>query len=142
MQKIDNYIGWGFCCFVLVLFCCFFFPGKVWQLGSSSPNFTLEGHEKGVNCIDYYSGGDKPYLISGADDRLVKIWDYQVCVQLVINFCADCHSKNIVEVIEKEGKDLSTPTDFPHFSLEKGIVGGNISCHVFHLKKTNNFLNT
>lgn len=51
---------------------------KVWQLGSSSPNFTLEGHEKGVNCIDYYSGGDKPYLISGADDRLVKIWDYQV----------------------------------------------------------------
>ena len=53
---------------------------KVWQLGSSSPNFTLEGHEKGVNCIDYYSGGDKPYLISGADDRLVKIWDYQVQV--------------------------------------------------------------
>lgn len=55
-------------------------PGllKVWQLGSSSPNFTLEGHEKGVNCIDYYSGGDKPYLISGADDRQVKIWDYQV----------------------------------------------------------------
>lgn len=51
---------------------------QVWQLGSSSPNFTLEGHEKGVNCIDYYSGGDKPYLISGADDRQVKIWDYQV----------------------------------------------------------------
>lgn len=50
---------------------------KVWNLGSSSPNFTLEGHDKGVNCIDYYHGGDKPYLISGADDRLVKIWDYQ-----------------------------------------------------------------
>lgn len=46
-------------------------------------NFTLEGHEKGVNCVDYYHGGDKPYLISGADDRLVKIWDYQnkTCVQ-------------------------------------------------------------
>lgn len=56
---------------------------KVWQLGSSIPNFTLEGHEKGVNCVDYYHGGDKPYLISGADDRLVKIWDYQnkTCVQ-------------------------------------------------------------
>lgn len=51
---------------------------KVWQLGSPHPNFTLEGHDKGVNCVDYYSGGDKPYLISGADDRLVKIWDYQV----------------------------------------------------------------
>uniref|UniRef100_A0A8C4RXV6 Coatomer subunit beta' n=2 Tax=Erpetoichthys calabaricus TaxID=27687 RepID=A0A8C4RXV6_ERPCA len=56
---------------------------KVWQLGSSSPNFTLVGHEKGVNFIDYYSGADKPYLISGADDHLVKIWDYQnkTCVQ-------------------------------------------------------------
>ena len=51
---------------------------KVWQLGSTQANFTLEGHEKGVNCIDYYSGGDKPYLVSGGDDRLVKIWDYQV----------------------------------------------------------------
>jgi hypothetical protein len=24
---------------------------KVWSLGSTEPNFTLEGHEKGVNCI-------------------------------------------------------------------------------------------
>lgn len=47
-------------------------------MGANSPNFTLEGHEKGVNCVDYYHGGDKPYLISGADDRMVKIWDYQV----------------------------------------------------------------
>ena len=90
---------------------------KVWQLGSTAPNFTLEGkpislrwpktrrsfytlnvksltcltlvrfiflgHDKGVNCVDYYHGGDKPYLISGADDRAVKIWDYQNknCVQ-------------------------------------------------------------
>ena len=53
---------------------------QVWQLGSSTPNFTLEGHEKGVNCVDYYCGGDKPYLISGADDRVAKIWDYQVSV--------------------------------------------------------------
>ena len=28
--------------------------------------------------MDYYTGGDKPYLISGADDRTCKIWDYQV----------------------------------------------------------------
>ncbi|CAG0887580.1 unnamed protein product [Cyprideis torosa] len=68
---------------------------KVWQLGSSSPNFTLEGHEKGVNCVDYYHGGDKPYLISGADDRLVKIWDYQnkSCVQTL-----EGHAQNISAV--------------------------------------------
>jgi coatomer subunit beta' len=44
---------------------------QVWQLGSPVPNFTLEGHEKGVNCVDYFQGGEKPYLISGADDRHV-----------------------------------------------------------------------
>jgi len=65
---------------------------KVWSLGSPSPNFTLEGHEKGVNCLDYYSGGDKPYLISGADDCLAKIWDYQTktCVQTL-----EGHSQNV-----------------------------------------------
>ncbi|XP_052820724.1 coatomer subunit beta'-like isoform X4 [Mya arenaria] len=68
---------------------------KVWQLGSPNPNFTLEGHEKGVNCVDYYTGGDKPYLISGADDRLCKIWDYQnkTCVQTL-----EGHAQNIAAV--------------------------------------------
>ena len=68
---------------------------KVWQLGSAAPNFTLEGHEKGVNAVDYYHGGDKPYLISGADDRLVKIWDYQnkTCVATL-----DGHAANISAV--------------------------------------------
>lgn len=68
---------------------------KVWQLGSPTPNFTLEGHEKGANCVDYYTGGDKPYLISGADDRMVKIWDYQnkTCVQTL-----EGHAQNIAAV--------------------------------------------
>ena len=56
----------------------------MWSLGSPVPNFTLEGHEKGVNALDYYSGGDKPYLISGADDRTSKIWDYQVCIIVTV----------------------------------------------------------
>lgn len=61
-------------------------------MGSAAPNFTLEGHEKGVNCVDYYHGGDKPYLVSGADDHSVKIWDYQnkTCVQTL-----DGHTQNI-----------------------------------------------
>ncbi|VEN34658.1 unnamed protein product [Callosobruchus maculatus] len=68
---------------------------KVWQLGAPTANFTLEGHEKGVNCVDYYHGGDKPYLISGADDRLVKIWDYQnkTCVQTL-----EGHAQNVTAV--------------------------------------------
>ena len=55
---------------------------KVWGLGSHSPHYTLEGHERGVNCVDYYPSGDKPYILSGADDRTVKIWDYQVRTML------------------------------------------------------------
>jgi len=51
---------------------------KVWGLGSPVPHYTLEGHERGVNCVDYYPSGDKPYILSGADDQTVKIWDYQV----------------------------------------------------------------
>ena len=47
---------------------------------ASRRHFSLEGHERGVNCIDYYPGGDKPYLLSGADDKTVKIWDYQTKV--------------------------------------------------------------
>ena len=68
---------------------------KVWSLGSPVPNFTLEGHERGVNAIDYYTGGDRPYLISGADDRLVKVWDYQTkaCIQTL-----DGHSHNVAAV--------------------------------------------
>uniref|UniRef100_A0A146LR86 Coatomer subunit beta' n=1 Tax=Lygus hesperus TaxID=30085 RepID=A0A146LR86_LYGHE len=68
---------------------------KVWQLGSAAANFTLDGHEKGVNCVDYYHGGDKPYLISGADDHMVKIWDYQnkTCVQTL-----EGHAQNITAV--------------------------------------------
>jgi coatomer subunit beta' len=68
---------------------------KVWSIGQPTPNFTLEGHEKGVNCVDYFTGGDRPYLISGADDKLVKIWDYQTktCVQTL-----DGHSHNVSAV--------------------------------------------
>lgn len=68
---------------------------KVWSVGQPTANFTLEGHEKGVNCVDYFTGGDRPYLISGADDKLVKVWDYQTkaCVQTL-----EGHTHNVAAV--------------------------------------------
>ena len=71
---------------------------KVWGLTAGTPHFSLEGtgaHDRGVNCIDYYPGGDKPYLLSGADDRTVKIWDYQTkaCLQTL-----EGHGHNVSSV--------------------------------------------
>ncbi|KAI9342525.1 coatomer WD associated region-domain-containing protein [Obelidium mucronatum] len=68
---------------------------KVWSFGTSVANYTLNGHEKGVNCVDYYHGGDKPYLITGADDKMIKIWDYQnkTCVQTL-----EGHTQNVTVV--------------------------------------------
>lgn len=43
---------------------------KVWGINSSSPYFSLSEHKMGVNCIDYATAGDKPYLISGSDDKV------------------------------------------------------------------------
>eukprot|EP00927_Polykrikos_kofoidii_P056085 TRINITY_DN5026_c0_g1_i1.p1 TRINITY_DN5026_c0_g1~~TRINITY_DN5026_c0_g1_i1.p1 ORF type:complete len:911 (+),score=145.22 TRINITY_DN5026_c0_g1_i1:55-2733(+) len=67
---------------------------KVWGItgGSGASHFTLNGHAKGVNCVEYAPGGEKPYIISGSDDRTVKIWDYQTkqCIQTLSG-----HTNNI-----------------------------------------------
>ena len=68
---------------------------KVWGIGSSTPHFTLEGHKKGVNCIDYYPGADKPYLLSGADDATVIVWDYQT--KAIVN-SLEGHTNNVSAV--------------------------------------------
>ena len=69
---------------------------KVWSLSSPKANYTLQGHQKGVNCVEYYEGSDKPYLISGADDKLIKVWDYQnkACVQTL-----EGHTNNVMRVM-------------------------------------------
>lgn len=68
---------------------------KIWNLGSPDPNFTLDAHLKGVNCVDYFTGGDKPFLISGSDDHTAKVWDYQTksCVQTL-----EGHTHNVSAV--------------------------------------------
>ncbi|KAG0457837.1 hypothetical protein HPP92_022994 [Vanilla planifolia] len=68
---------------------------KIWNLGSPDPNFTLDAHVKGVNCVDYFTGGDRPYLITGSDDQTAKVWDYQTksCVQTL-----EGHTHNVSSV--------------------------------------------
>ncbi|XP_024518883.1 coatomer subunit beta'-1 [Selaginella moellendorffii] len=68
---------------------------KIWNLGSPEPNFTLDAHVKGVNCVEYFTGGDRPYLITGSDDQTAKVWDYQTkaCVQTL-----EGHTHNVSAV--------------------------------------------
>ena len=56
---------------------------KVWGIGGATPHFSLDGHERGVNCVDYYPGGDKPYLMRTACDKTTKIGASQptACLQ-------------------------------------------------------------
>ena len=74
----------------------------------------MEGHDKVVNCVDYYHGGDKPYLISGADDRLVKIWDYQ--------------NKPCVQTLEGHAQNISSVT-FIEFQSRRHIWNMKLSQH-------------
>jgi coatomer subunit beta' len=67
---------------------------KVWGTtgNNTTAHFTLSGHKKGVNCVEYAPTGEKPYLITGADDRTVCVWDYQTkqCIQTLSS-----HTNNV-----------------------------------------------
>src|ERR1700679_3724116 len=65
---------------------------KMWSLGSSTPNYTMDAHDKGVNYVDFYPGADKPYLVTTGDDKTVKVWDYlsKSCVQTM-----EGHTNNV-----------------------------------------------
>ena len=45
-------------------------------INAVNSQLTLEGHLKGCGAVAFCTLADKPYLASGGDDYLVKIWDY------------------------------------------------------------------
>ncbi|KAG9050527.1 hypothetical protein FS837_004711 [Tulasnella sp. UAMH 9824] len=81
---------------------------KIWSFGSSHPNFTLDAHEKGVNYVEYYHGGEKPYLVTTGDDRLVKVWDY--------------HSKSCIQTLESHTSNVSFAIFHPSLPI---IISGS-----------------
>merc|ERR1719335_2076986 len=69
---------------------------KIWGVTGGGQgggaHFSLTGHTRGVNCIEYSPSGEKPYLVSGSDDQAIRIWDYQTkqCIQTLTG-----HTNNI-----------------------------------------------
>ncbi|WBW73864.1 coatomer beta' subunit [Schizosaccharomyces osmophilus] len=87
--------------------CCLDGTVKVWNFGSPVANFTLQAHDRVVNYVSYYPAGDKPYLVTSGDDRLIKIWDYQ--------------TKACVRVLEGHTNNVSFAAFHPKFPL---IISG------------------
>ncbi|PWZ21154.1 Coatomer subunit beta'-2 [Zea mays] len=57
---------------------------KIWDLHSDNDcKLQLSGHSDLVVCLDYFSLGDKLYLITGSKDTTAKIWDFEMgcCIQ-------------------------------------------------------------
>lgn len=67
-------------------------------------NYTLtDGHEKGINCLDFYAGADRPFLVTGSDDFTVRVWDY--------------HTKSCVRVLEGHSNNVSAVAFHPQLPL-------------------------
>ena len=47
---------------------------QVWSIGQPTPNFTLEGHEKGVNTVDYFTGGKAANTVLSASWAWPTFW--------------------------------------------------------------------
>lgn len=71
---------------------------KIWTISTSksAANFSLIGHESGVNCIDFCNDTERSHLVSGGDDFNVKVWDYQT-KQCLYTF-EQAHSDNVAAV--------------------------------------------
>ena len=71
---------------------------KIWSITTkkTSANYSLVGHQAGVNCLDFCAAIDRPHLVSGGDDGHVKVWDYQT-KQCLFTFDKG-HTDNVVDV--------------------------------------------
>ena len=102
---------------------------RVWGINSPRPYFTLIGHDGGVYAVDYLSDGDKPYLVSGADDKTACIWDYQ--------------TKTCVAVLQGHEHDVSAVAFVPDMPyVVTASEDGNVrvfNSSTFRLEKTLNY---
>lgn len=59
--------------------------------GDAVVKYVLEGHDRGVNWASFHP--TLPLIVSGADDRQVKLWRYNGELLLAVLFRASCISR-------------------------------------------------
>ncbi|KAK1442013.1 coatomer beta' subunit [Babesia gibsoni] len=96
---------------------------------SPKPFFTLKGHSRGVNCIDFSRIMSNPYVISGSDDLTIRVWDYQtkLCLQVLTH-----HTQPITSVLHHQRLPLIITAG------EDGEIN-MWHCTLYKMKRTVNF---
>ena len=56
--------------------------GDLFGSGDAVVKYVLEGHERGVNWAAFHP--TLPMIVSGADDRMVKLWRYNGALVLPV----------------------------------------------------------
>ncbi|SBS81826.1 coatomer subunit beta, putative [Plasmodium ovale] len=124
---------------------------KIWGVQNNTavvtkPHFTLTGHTKGVNCIDYSGSGETSYIISGSDDKTIRIWDYHTkqCIQVLTGHtqnvsCLIYHSN--LPIIVSSSEDCNVKIwNSSMFKLESTLNYNMDRCWSLCAKKTKNDL--
>ncbi|GAW80123.1 coatomer complex beta subunit [Plasmodium gonderi] len=124
---------------------------KIWGVQNntpvvSKPHFTLTGHTKGVNCIDYSCSGETSYIISGSDDKTIRIWDYHTkqCIQILSGHtqnvsCLIYHSN--LPIILSSSEDCNVKIwNSSMYKLESTLNYNMDRCWSLCVKKTKNDL--
>ncbi|VTZ67291.1 coatomer subunit beta, putative [Plasmodium chabaudi chabaudi] len=124
---------------------------KIWGVQNNmpvvtKPHFTLTGHTKGVNCIDYSSSGETSYIISGSDDKTIRVWDYHTkqCIQVLSGHtqnvsCLIYHSN--LPIIISSSEDCNVKIwNSSMYKLESTLNYNMDKCWSICAKKTKNDL--
>jgi coatomer subunit beta' len=87
----------------------------------------LDGHSKGVNCVDYFTGGDRPYLITGSDDQTAKVWHLHIVMHLWalrtllrsidLNQVWDYQTKSCVQTLEGHAHNVTAVCFHPELPI-------------------------
>ena len=109
----------------------------------------LQTNGQARNCSTVFQyAGDRPYLVSGADDKLAKVWDYQTkaCVQTLEghshNVSAVCfHPELPVILTGKPPACLPLYLSMQLFLFYYGVLQHRLLCGLYHCHKLGSYLN-